>query len=89
MQDKLTRIYKHENADGSSVTVLDAATLPDITFVIRVDRPGIAAVSVSVPEGFFANTFNRINLGDNARDLPGETRHLSDDDSASGQDEQI
>lgn len=78
-------IYKHQNADGSIVRVYDEATLPDITFSMSLDRPGIAAVSITVPEDFFANVLNRIHLGEG----PTEVRHLGDSDAASGEDKQV
>lgn len=67
----MEQIYKHVNDDGSEVRVYDMATIP-VTFMLRNDRPGKSAVEVHVPESFFADVFNRINLGENFADLPGE-----------------
>lgn len=84
----MKRIWKHTNDNGHSVEVLDAGTMP-VTFVIRVDAPGERAVSCSVPERYFADIVNVINLGPNFADLPGGVHQVGDSDSAVADDQQV
>lgn len=81
------QIFKHMNADGSSVTVSDDRDRQQ--YMIQTDRPGMAAVMCRVPPEFWANVFNRIHLPDNFQDLPTETRDVSGSDSFSGEDKQV
>lgn len=69
----MKRILKFTNSDNHVVEVFNPETVPDITWVIRVDAPGERAVSCSVPESFFADVFNLINVGEseNVDTLPG------------------
>lgn len=87
----MERIYEYESDGGRTVTVFDAGTTP-VTFVVKCDAPGERAVSCPVPESFFADVFNRINLGENFKDLPSEYpapfRALSDSDRSRASDQQ-